>query len=112
MTPKSNDDDELCQSTATSEKSLDNGTLFEDQYDHELEKTLKVLDEIKDTDAVTQADLDDFIRGLGGKPDGLDLKKTNIREWKSIFLEHWLDLNNLSSKKGVTTTQLFFAHVD
>lgn len=90
MALESNDDD------SSHSVTFDN-LLLEDQYDRELEKTLKVLQEIEDVqDAVTQTDIEDFVRGLGGKPDSLDLKGTNIREWKNIFLEHWLDLNHLA----------------
>lgn len=79
---------------------------LEDQYDRELEKTLKAFKEIdgNDTAAVTQADIGDFTRGLC-KPDGVDLHKTSTQEWKNIFFERWLDLNG---PEKVTTKYCLF----
>ncbi|CAL8095021.1 unnamed protein product [Orchesella dallaii] len=72
---------------------------LEDAYDQEYEKTMTALEEIEQAPAVTQNDMEDYIHGLGGKPDGPDLHKTNIREWKNIFLEQWVHLNRLSEEQ-------------
>ncbi|ODM99905.1 hypothetical protein Ocin01_06764 [Orchesella cincta] len=72
---------------------------LEDAYDQELEQTMAALEEIEQAPAVTQNDMEDYVRGLGGKPDGPDLHQTNMREWKNIFLEQWLHLNRLGEEQ-------------
>lgn len=76
----------------------DSETAAEDQYDHEFERTLKALEDVEEMDVVTQQDIEDYVRGLGGKPDGLDLGSTNMQEWRHIFIEHWLYLNQQKEK--------------
>jgi len=99
---------ELFPFRQSGENSLD------DAYDQEFEKTMASLEEIEQSPAVSQNDIQDYIHGLGGKPDGPDLHRTNIPEWKNIFLEQWLHLNRLAEEQTVwffMQYQVFFHHL-
>lgn len=78
-----------------------------DNYELELNKTFQIIEDIENLESVSPMDIQEFKGGfsvtdndtLTASGSGLELSKSKLQDWKTVFLQHWLYLQHMTKSQ-------------